>query len=107
VSLSANPFDREDRAATNQTLFREFNEQLNALKERGGFVVPVEWICECANDTCVQTIEMSAHEYEAVHRRAERFSVNASKEHVWPDRERVIERNNRYWVVEKIGRPTR
>ena len=103
MSSAANPFDPEDRAATNQILFRQFNERVNELKGRMGFVVPVEWICECTNDTCVQPIQMSAHEYQAVRRDKAWFFVAPSKEHVWPDVERIVERNTRYWVVETSG----
>ena len=62
-----------------------------------------EWICECANDSCVERIEVSANEYELVRRDQARFFVAPSNEHVWPEVEQVIERNDHYWIVEKIG----
>lgn len=31
------------------------------------------------------------------------FFVAPTDEHVWPDVEKVIGRNNRYWLVQKFG----
>jgi hypothetical protein len=75
-----------------------FNEDwFGTVLPRGG------WICECANDTCLQHIEMTSSEDEAVRQDGARFFVAPRDEHVWPDIEQVIERNDRYWIVEKTG----
>ena len=67
-------------------------------------VLPVgEWICECADDTCVQQIELSAAEYESVRLDGTHFLVAPGDGHVFLDVESVTERNDRYWVVEKFG----
>ena len=96
--------DREARAATNHVLFREVNERVKEVNEGCSLVFPVgEWICECANDACVERIELSANEYELVRRDQARFFVAPSNEHVWPEVEQVIERNDHYWIVEQIG----
>jgi hypothetical protein len=93
---------RVERAATNQNLFREINERVKELNLGFSFVVPVgEWICECANDSCTDRIEMSAEEYEAIRRDGARFFVAPSDEHVWSDVEQITQRNDRYWIVEK------
>jgi hypothetical protein len=47
---------------------------------------------------------MPTEEYEAIHSYGARFFVAPSDEHVWPDLEIVRGRNDRYWIVEKIGR---
>jgi hypothetical protein len=47
---------------------------------------------------------MTSTEYEAVRRDGAHFFVSPGDEHVWSDIERVIERSDRYWVVEKTGR---
>ncbi len=104
MSASDDGSDREIRAAQHQTLFREINERVKDLNEGFSFVSPVgEWVCECANDTCTELIEMTAAEYEAIRSDGARFFVATGDEHVWPDVEKVIERGERYWVVEKIG----
>jgi hypothetical protein len=90
------------RAAKNQSLFREINERvevvnLNAVTESG------EWICECADDMCIERIPMSVGEYELIRGHSARFFVAPADRHVWPVVERVVDRNDRYWVVEKLG----
>ena len=97
--------DRGARAARNQSLFREINERVKQLNDGFSMVLPVgEWICECADDTCVEPIELSAQAYEAVRSDGTHFLVVPSDAHVFPDVERVTERNEHYWVVEKFGR---
>jgi len=97
VSASDDRSDREIRAAQNQTLFREINERVKDLNEGFSFVSPVgEWVCECANDTCTELIEMTAAEYEAIRSDGARFFVATGDEHVWPDVEKVTERGERY-----------
>ena len=104
MSASDDHRDRETRAAENQTLFRDINERVKELNDAFSFVAPVgEWVCECADDSCVERIAMSAVEYEAIRSDGSRFLVVPSDEHVWPDVESVTERTNRYWVVEKAG----
>jgi hypothetical protein len=96
--------DQGTRAARNQSLFREINERVKQLNEGFSMVLPVgEWICECADDTCVERIDLSGAEYEAVRNDGTHFLVAPADEHVYLDVELVTERNDRYWVVEKFG----
>jgi hypothetical protein len=62
-----------------------------------------DWICECADDACVEQIELSAAEYESVRVDGKHFLVAPSDPHVFLDVELVTERYDRYWVVEKFG----
>jgi hypothetical protein len=104
MSRSTDPADREARAAANQAFFREFDNRVDGLNRRMDFVVPVgQWFCECANDICLERIQMSAHEYELVRLHGSCFFVAPSDEHFRPDAERVIEHHERYWVVERAG----
>jgi hypothetical protein len=108
MAFSGDHRDREERAARNQSLFREINERIEDLNEGFGFVLPVgEWICECANDTCTERIEMTTDDYEAVRKDGARFFVAPSREHVWPDVEEVTARHERYWIVEKVDQAGR
>jgi hypothetical protein len=85
--MSVSGSEREVRGATNQSLFRAGNERLKKFNEdwfgtvrpRGG------WVCECANDTCLDHIEMTSIEYEAVRQDGAHFFVSPDDEHVWPD----------------------
>lgn len=90
------------RAAKNEVLLRDLNERLEAHHRLVGRRFP-EWVCECADETCAEPVEMSVEEYEAVRAEATRFLVVPSIEHVEPRIERVVQREDRYWVVEKIG----
>ena len=96
--------DRQARAAENQALFREVNERVKDVNDRfHAYTSLSDWVCECANDACVQRIEMTGQEYEKVRSAGERFFVAPSEAHLWPDVERVLERRENYWIVVKIG----
>jgi hypothetical protein len=77
---------------------------VRALNKDVSLMLPMgEWICECADTTCVAHLELSADEYEAVRRNPTYFIVTPSDEHVLPQVEAVVEKTERYWVVTKIG----
>jgi hypothetical protein len=96
--------DRGTRAARKQSLFRDINERVKQLNDGFSMVLPIgEWICECADDACVEQIELSAAEYESVRVDGTHFLVAPSDPHVFLDVELVTERHDRYWVVEKFG----
>ena len=87
-------------------MFRAGNERLKMFNEQWfGAVLPRGgWVCECADDTCFDHVEMASSEYEAIRQDEARFFVVPRDEHVWPDVERVIERTDDYWIVEKTGK---
>jgi hypothetical protein len=95
---------RAARAGQNQSLYREVNER---VKEMGSSFDPPlatgDWICECANDECFEHIELTHEGYEAIRAGEARFFVKPDNAHVFPEAENVVEQNERYWVVEKIG----
>ena len=96
---------RDARATKIHSLFRAGNERLKNFNEQWfGAVLPRGgWVCECANDTCLEHIDMASSEYEAIRQHEACFFVAPRDEHVWPDVECVIERNERYWIVEMTG----
>ena len=97
--------DRQERAAKNQSLFREVNERVRDMNENSHvFTTLGDWVCECATDTCIERLSLSSREYEAIRNHGARFLVAPGDEHVWPDVERVVELHDEYWVVEKIDR---
>jgi hypothetical protein len=96
--------EREKYAAQAQSMFRTVNEQIRNLSTQFPLVGPAEeWLCECAERTCLDRIAMSTDQYEAIRADGARFLVRAGDEHVWPDIERVVERTDRYWILEKVG----
>ncbi len=95
---------REERVARNQSLFRAINERIHELNGTLVQQAPYgSWICECADTTCQERIEMTLGEYEALRGHPARFAVLPDGAHVVPRGERVVERADRYWLVEKIG----
>ncbi len=94
--------DRVERVARNQALFREVNEQLEALAGAFQFVAaqPV-FVCECADVECIEQIDMTMAEYEALREHPERFAILVR--HEVPDVEDVVERRDGYLIVEKIA----
>ena len=97
--------DRAVRTARNESLFRTVNERVNELN--GAFdalAKDAEWICECGNTECLEPIQMTHEEYEAVRARGgDCFFVRPDEAHVAQDVEAIVERHERYWLVQKIG----
>jgi metal-responsive CopG/Arc/MetJ family transcriptional regulator len=93
---------RQVRAATNQSLFREVNERVEELDHRhrspSAFIL---FVCECANDACTEPISATEEEYEAVRAVPTHFVIRA--DHIVAEVERIVDENDRYAVVEKIG----
>jgi hypothetical protein len=103
--------DREDpraeRAARNEMLFRSVNERMEELGQRGSDGTPDEgsvlrqWICECVDATCTTRVALTMPKYQAVRAHETWFIVAA--DHVYPEFERIVERQVDFWVVEKTG----
>jgi hypothetical protein len=81
-----------------ESLFREVNERIGDLNQE---TAEREILCECSDRDCVERISVTSAEYEAVRSRATHFFAVPGHEH--PELEVVVERNDRYVVVEKIG----
>jgi hypothetical protein len=92
--------DRKVEAAKNQSFFREVNERVTEYATGAQAILDI--LCECDDTTCVDPIPVSHDEYEAVRAYPSRFPIHPG--HVSPDVERVVERHDRYWVVQKVGR---
>jgi hypothetical protein len=93
---------RIERIAKNESSFRDINERL----EQGVLQAPhapdlIRFICECGNHTCEELVPLTVEEYEAVRTDSRRFAIVPG--HELREAERVVERNDRYFVVEKVG----
>jgi len=96
--------NRAERAARNQALFRAVNERLAEINDAFDALLPLgEWVCECANDDCLQPLQLTHGEYEAIRQDGTTFLVFPEEGHFFPEVERVTEHHERYWVVEKLG----
>jgi hypothetical protein len=93
------------RAAANESLFREINERIEASNASHHWVDPpyADWVCECAHVECAVPVQLTVQEYEAVRANPVQFFVSPSEEHVTFGVEQVVQRHDRYWVVEKRG----
>jgi hypothetical protein len=83
-----------------QSLFREVNERIDELTELFD-LQEMKVFCECGSDKCYEQITLSAAEYEKLRRIPTHFAVLPG--HDVPAVERVVERNERYLIVEKFG----
>lgn len=91
----------EQRAARNEALFREVNENIAGLEERHGSVEGPVFICECANPDCTEQLDVEAETYQRVREQPRWFVLLPGHED--PQIERVVERHSGFLVVEKIG----
>lgn len=90
---------QQERAAKNQAVFRDVNEGIRDITEvqqetRG------EILCECEDLTCIARIPVSIQEYERVRAHGDRFLLLDG--HETPEVETIVDRTDRYVVVEKI-----
>ena len=89
---------RRERAAKNESVFREVNERTNELAEPASFHL---FVCECDDRGCAEVVVMTAQEYEEVRADSNSFLVHPGHEDTVVDE--VIDVNERYLVVRKVG----
>ena len=92
----------EQRAARNEALFREVNENIARLEEGYGTTVtePV-FVCECANDECTEPLVLDLETYRRVREHPRLFFVLSGHQH--PELEAVVETHRDYLLVKKTG----
>jgi hypothetical protein len=93
--------ERTERVARNEAVFREVNERIRESTDRLTSPDEADFLCECGNRGCVQMINLSLDEYEAVRSSGRRFAVIPGHEIL--DLERIVDQTPRYTVVEKLG----
>ena len=95
---------RQKRLALNEALFRDVNERVRAIAAVHGDDDHIyEFYCECSNADCTFQLRATLNEYEAIRAHAARFVI--APEHSMPEIETIVERTDKWWVVEKIGEP--
>jgi hypothetical protein len=86
-----------ERLARNQALFREVNERINQVRpDTLGFA---EFVCECSDAVCSESVAIRSDEYEAVRSDPNRFLVAPG--HATEAVEDVVEDHGRFLVIEK------
>jgi len=97
------PDTREERIARNEARFRDINERLRGdLQTLADETEPLRFVCECGNASCREGVPLAIGEYLAV--RADPLHFAVAPGHEIPDVESVVERHDRYVVVEKPDR---
>jgi hypothetical protein len=97
---------REDRIIRNEALFRELNERVREIEETltdRGIAEPSpygEYFCECGLEDCIEKIQLTHDEYEHVRSDPLHFAIVPG--HEVPEVERVVERSDRFSMVEKF-----
>jgi hypothetical protein len=92
----------EERAARNEALFREVNEEVERLTARlGGGGDRADFVCECSQAECTEWLRVPLGLYESVRAAPRRFLLVAGHER--SEFESVVERGAGYVVVEKEG----
>ena len=91
---------RRVRAALNQSLFRDSNEQSNSGNGADDHLLAA-FVCECLDLNCTQRIRLSRDEYDRLRESPTRFAVLPGHEQA--DIEVVVDKTDRYYVVRKIG----
>ena len=95
--------DRKGDEHERRALFRDVNEGVSEVNKTHDLRLALDWVCECASMDCMEPVRLTIAEYEAVRAEPTHFFVVPSEEHLSPAVERVVERRERYWVLEKIG----
>jgi hypothetical protein len=79
-------------------LFREVNERIEDLSSNAFFTA---FICECMKEECDEQVSLTVEEYEHVRSGGNRFFVLPG--HEITDVEQMVEANERFVVVAKLG----
>jgi len=91
---------RQERAARNESLFRDVNEQ---IKSTATELSPMftEFMCECADDSCFEHVSLTSEEYSSVRKMGPVYFI-LKPGHEVADIERVVGGEaDRYEIVEK------
>lgn len=94
----------DEQVARNDAIFREANERIEraALEFAGSDLVP--FICECAEPRCRDVVRLPLAEYERIRGHSTWFLVTPGHEAIAGNSAEVVEDNDGYHVVEKVGR---
>jgi hypothetical protein len=91
---------QRERAARNQSLFRDINERIEELQFDHGQRTS-GYVCECLDTTCTELIQVEHDEYKRIRRNPTEFVVVPG--HEYPAVEEVVDKTARWYVVRKIG----
>ena len=88
------------RVAMNEATFRKVNEGMEVGQDPSGLMT---FLCECGRLGCNKLIQLTRAEYEGIRANPRRFAILDGHEIL--EAEEIVERHDRYLVVEKTGDP--
>lgn len=92
---------RDKRLARNESLYREVNERISEVNAVFDVDGRADYLCECGRPDCTDTMSLTHGEYERVRTVPTHFFVKPGHED--PSVERVVQQNDGYLVVQKLG----
>jgi hypothetical protein len=90
---------RDERLAQNEIMFRRVNERIASDDHETATPHELELVCECSDRECLEALRIEVAEYEWLRSSPRRFAVLPG--HEAPAVEDVVERHDRFVVVEK------
>jgi hypothetical protein len=87
------------RLVRNQILFREVNERIRETIGSVGTVA--EFLCECSNEECIESLVLDLKEYERIRSNPNLFVVAPGHERLEVDR--VVDQGHSYVLVQKTA----
>ena len=90
---------REERLANNEAIFRVGNERMAEWPERHAESDKERYLCECADATCREKVELSYSQYEYVRSNSRWFVCVPGHEVL--DVETVVDEHEGWNVIEK------
>ena len=93
------------KLAMNESVARNSNERLSrmAISHRFESSQGVPFVCECADAGCHEIVMLSLEDYERVRAQSCWFLLVAGHEDAEATHERIVEAENGYAIVEKLG----
>ena len=90
----------KQRVAMNEATFRKVNEGMEAGQDDSGLL---SFVCECGRVNCTRLLQLTRDEYEEIRENPRRFAIVDGHEIL--EAEEIVERHDRYLVVEKSDDP--
>jgi hypothetical protein len=96
--MSGHSPDRKRTIARNEALFREVNERVEEVSG-GSPLETTDFLCECGNAECTESIALSGREYEQL--RSDPLLFAVAPGHEIEDVEDIVAENDRFHTVRK------
>ena len=98
--MATDPLEaRQVRLAKNQALFRAVNDQIDYMAQEQSTVVPLNFLCECADEDCHGRVEVDVTDWEDVASQHNLFLMEAG--HQRSEDEEVVGQVGEYEVARK------